>query len=189
MDDLTSRFQHDQFVLQVGAGTCRYLAAFTRGRSVYSVALDIFQAQLLECTGPVGARLQGDARILPFITDAFDALLAVMTTHQYGDVGRRRFLVEAFRVLTSGRYLLVKTCSHDDLARRYIESHFPSSLASNRKRYPSIPDLTREMQSVGFNTSAVEPRVTREQLSKREFLQKVMNGGNSTLDFLPRDEL
>ncbi len=91
-------------VLDVGAGTGRSLAEVQRavGRGGLAVGVDFTEAMLRRATG---ARVLGDAMVLPFPDSTFDAVVSAFALRDVAD--QRRVLEEMARVVKPGSRVAV----------------------------------------------------------------------------------
>lgn len=173
--------RHDR-ILDLGAGTGRYARVLAEVGDV--VALDASAAMLARArgTGSFG-RILGDALHLPFRGGAFDVVVMVMVLHQLDDL--RGALRETARV---GRRIAIVTT---DIPRRdlgILTEAFPSLLAIDRARFPSIPDLVATLEESGYRDIAVAVRTVRRALPVDRQLDRVRHKYISTLDLLPVEE-
>jgi ubiquinone/menaquinone biosynthesis C-methylase UbiE len=99
---------------------------------------------------PWASLVQGSAEQLPFDDASFDLVMSTDVIHHVGD--RETFFREAARVLRDGAQLVTVTDSHDDIPRRRpLSSHFPETVAVERRRYPPVPRLLEEMARAKFS--------------------------------------
>lgn len=91
-----------QTVLEVGSGrggNCHYLSRYTHAKGIYGV--DLCEANVRFCRAvhhlPNVAFLRGDAERLPFLSETFDVVLNLESSHCYPNFDR--FLAEVHRVL------------------------------------------------------------------------------------------
>lgn len=173
-------------VIEVGAGTARYLAAL-RQRLVGArcMALDRSIAQLQQVQDPAVGRLCVTAERLPLDQTTIDLVMVVMAIHQFGSLARGAFFGEVARVLIPRSGLIfIKTSSHQDLASRPLVQYFPESVLINQGRYPDIDILTDELKQRGLTVVAVESLATRENTPVERLISMVRRRGNTTLDLL-----
>jgi ubiquinone/menaquinone biosynthesis C-methylase UbiE len=174
-------------ILEIGCGTGRYGAALQKlGHRV--VGMDLSIAQLSR----VGNRLSGiicaSAGMMPIFGKAIHACLAVLMLHQMSSQERELMFAEVFRVVGVGGLLGIKTCSHDDLATRWVEGYFPSAARINRERYPSLELLSNELSRAGFRVENIIPTQTVTSVSASDLMTAVMNRHNTTLRMIPSAE-
>ena len=186
---LLDRFavRDESTVIEVGAGTARYLSALRREVvGARCIAVDRSIAQLEHVRDLAIRRVCANARRLPFDRATASLVMVVMAIHQFSDDSREEFLAEVARVLIPGSGLLfVKTSSHQDLAARPLVRYFPESVRINQARYPSIDVLTGELERSGLCVNTVEALSTLEVLSVERLIALVRRRGNTTLDLLP----
>lgn len=136
-------------VLDVGAGAGSYEPRDRRVVAVEPSAVMI--AQRPDDAAP-SAQVQAVAERLPFLDDAFDAAMAVLTVHHWEDP--RAGLFEVRRV-TRGRVVVV-TADVDVWARCWlVRDYFPEIVELDRGRFAS-PELVADALGGGV----VEPLLT-----------------------------
>jgi SAM-dependent methyltransferase len=119
-------------VLNVGAGTGSYEPT---GRFV--VAVDPSQVMLQQRPPTAGPAVRAIAERLPFQDDAFDAAMAVLTVHHWGD--QRAGLRELGRVARERIVLLTWDPSSEGFW--LIKDYFPHFLEADRQRLPPVERL------------------------------------------------
>ena len=154
-------------VLEVGCGTGQWVARLEReGHTV--VGLDASAGMLAQArtrAGRVGL-VQARAEALPFADASFDRVCCVHAFHHFRDRGA--FLTEARRVLRPGGGLLVLGLDpHTGHERWWIYDYYPSSLASDRARFPSSAALRALLAEHGFG-----------EIESRE-IQRMDEGGDA----------
>jgi SAM-dependent methyltransferase len=119
-------------VLNVGAGTGGYEPA---DRDVVAVEPSAaMRAQRGPSAAPVVAAV---AAALPFVDDAFDASMAVLSVHQWPD--QVTGLAEMRRVTTGP--VVVLTFDPEALGRQWLAEYSPEVLAVEQARFPPIEAL------------------------------------------------
>ncbi len=138
-------------VLEVGCGSGNYLEV-VRGLSGVRVAgIDPSSAMLEQLTARVqNAEVQvALAEAIPYPDRSFDLIYSVDVIHHVKD--RPKWFREAARLLRPGGRVVTVTDSEQDLERRVpLTSHFPETLEHERRRYPTIGTLRKEMLDAGF---------------------------------------
>lgn len=155
-------------VLEVGCGTANYLAAVVAGVGATGFGIDPAAAMLQQAStvhhGAAMHLMMGSAEAIPFPDDSFDGLYTVDVIHHVKD--RTTFAGEAFRVLKSGGRFLTATDSHDDIGLRVpLASHFPATVAAERRRYPAIEVQVAELAEAGFTNIGTESSVFAYELT------------------------
>ena len=151
----------DASILEVGAGTGRIgVPLMQRGADWFGCDLSIEMMRKLRAKQPAARLAQADASRLPFLSDRFDALLAVHVLHL---VGPWQAAVREFkRVLHSGGVFVNSWHWRDDAAmsrrlRDYWRKRVEAYGAGWRR--PGIQEraeLLRELESVGAQLEEIE---------------------------------
>ena len=138
-------------VLEIGAGTCNYIAAVRDAVGCRCWAVEPSAAMrdiALERGLDVKVSV-GKAEELPFEARSFDFAFCVNVIHHVGD--RPAFFREAFRVLDEGGTLCVATESHAMIRARFVHAtHFPEIVDLDIARYSSIEDPCAMAKAAGF---------------------------------------
>jgi SAM-dependent methyltransferase len=116
-------------VLNVGAGAGSYEPA-----DRYVVAVEPSAAMRAQRPDGAVPALEASAEQLPFDDDAFDAVMATVTVHQWADLTKG--LAEMRRVARGP--VVVLTGDGDALDRLWLAEYVPELIAAERRRYPAI---------------------------------------------------
>ena len=116
-------------VLNVGAGTGSYEPA-----DRYVLAVEPSATMRAQRPPTAAPALDATAEHLPFDDDSFDAAMAMVTIHQWGDV--ERGLRELRRV--SRGPVVVLTVDAPALRRFWLADYFPEVVALDETRFPTI---------------------------------------------------
>ncbi|GAA0382961.1 methyltransferase domain-containing protein [Micromonospora gifhornensis] len=131
-------------VLNVGAGAGSY-----EPTDRYVVALE--PSARMRGQRPVTAvpALDAAAESIPFDDDAFDAVMATVTVHQWADTARG--LAELRRVARGP--VVVLTFDGAALDRFWLAEYAPGLIAVERRRYPAISTIA---EAIGTEVSVIE---------------------------------
>ena len=138
-------------VLEIGCGTGNYARAIHQLAGCRCWGVDP-SVEMLSHTSSESRSLEfqaGSAEQLPFEDHQFDLAFSVDVIHHVDDLVTA--CREAHRVLDSGGRLCTVTDSESIIRnRRPLASYFPQTVDVDLSRYPSIAELRRIMQQVGF---------------------------------------
>lgn len=176
----------DGLVLDIGCGTGRYSIYLKRlGFNVTGVDISLDQLAQVSDSIPVHCV---SATELPFEDGKFLCCLFILSIHQMDISERKKALKEAVRVLRTGGFLIIKTCSHKDLHMRPLNNEFPSALKINLKRYPDIQLLEEEIKTFGIKIIDIIPTITEQEFQSEQLLYSLKNKHNTTLALIPENE-
>lgn len=119
-------------ILNVGAGPGSYEPA---DRSV--VAVEPALAMIRQRTAALAPVIRASATHLPFRDDSFDAAMAVLTVHHWGE--RRTGLREVARVSRGRVVILTWDPAHDGFW--LVRDYFSDMLALDRKIFPPLDEF------------------------------------------------
>ena len=169
-------------ILDLGAGTGRFSRIAAETGSV--VAADLSLDMLSRAKGKGAFELvRADAHLLPFRRDAFDLTLLVMVVHQLANLPRA--LREIARVSCR---IAIATSDMKTRTLGILDEAFPSLLAIDRARFPSLEGIATALRTAGFAAVDVEARLYRRRMSVVDELERVRRKYISTFDLLPPGE-
>jgi len=116
-------------VLNVGAGAGSYEPG-----DRYVAAVEPSAAMRAQRPAGAAPAIDATAERLPFDDDAFDAVMATVTVHQWADTATG--LAELRRVARGP--VVVLTFDGDALDRLWLAEYVPELMAAERRRYPAI---------------------------------------------------
>jgi ubiquinone/menaquinone biosynthesis C-methylase UbiE len=136
-------------VLDVGCGTGRTAAALTArfGCAVTGVDPSGEMLAVARERAPAADFREGRAEALPVVDGAFERALMQTCVHL---LDRARALPEAGRALRPGGRLAILTVDPAGVDRFWLAEWFPSWAAIDRRRFPAIGLLERELAGAGF---------------------------------------
>jgi hypothetical protein len=131
-------------VLNVGAGAGSY-----EPDDRYVLAVEPSAAMRAQRPPGAAPALDATAERLPFDDDAFEAVMATVTVHQWRDTAGG--LAELRRV--SRGPVVVLTFDGDELDRLWLAAYAPELIAAERRRYPAIAIIAA---AIGRTTEVLE---------------------------------
>ncbi|WP_433297935.1 class I SAM-dependent methyltransferase [Actinoplanes sp. CA-030573] len=131
-------------VLNVGAGAGSY-----EPDDRYVLAVEPSAAMRAQRPPGAAPAVNATAEQLPFDDDAFDAVMATVTVHQWRDTARG--LTELRRVARGP--VVVLTFDGEELERLWLAAYAPELIAAERRRYPAVPDIAA---AIGRSTEVIE---------------------------------
>lgn len=139
-------------ILEVGCGSGNYYEAIATTTNARVVGIDPSSAmigQLLERL-PAAETNVASGEAIPYPDSSFDMVFSVDVIHHITD--RDAHFAEAMRVLRSHGVMITATDSDEDIVRRIpLSSHFPETIAHERRRYPGIAAIREAMARSGFD--------------------------------------
>lgn len=171
-------------ILDVGCGTGR-LAIPLRTRGMTVVGLDLSTGMLRQARTkePHLSLVRASAQALPFRPQAFQTALAAYLLHQLEDW--RGALAEMARV---ARNVVVVTTEIRSDGGEFLYEAFPTILAIDARRFPTVTALVEALGSVGLRDVEVRRAGYSRRRSPGEFLQAVRDRYISTLTLIPEAE-
>jgi SAM-dependent methyltransferase len=131
-------------VLNVGAGAGSY-----EPDDRYVLAVEPSAAMRAQRPPGAAPALAATAESLPFDDDAFDAVMATVTVHQWRDAARG--LAEMRRVARGP--VVVLTFDGDELERLWLAAYVPELVTAERRRYPPVATVAA---AIGRSTEIIE---------------------------------
>jgi hypothetical protein len=135
-------------LLNVGAGSGSY-----EPTDRYVAALEPSAAMRAQRPATAVPAVDGIAEHLPFDDNSFDAVMAMITVHQWTDTGKG--LAELRRV--SRGPVVVLTFDGDALDRFWLAGYAPELIAAERRRYPAIDTIAAAIGSTATVTEVAIP--------------------------------
>lgn len=133
--------------------------------------------------------IDATAESLPFEDGSFDAAMTTFSVHQWQDL---RVGLAQLRRVTIGP-VLVMTCDPELLDRFWLNDYAPEVIATEARRYPSLPDIAK---GLGGNVEIIRPPIplhckdgfSEAYYGRPEiFLEPGARLANSAWSFVPAD--
>jgi SAM-dependent methyltransferase len=142
-------------LLDLACGTGNYTAAFARaGLAVTGLDRSSLMIAQAQSKAPRLVLCQGDARQLPFRTDAFDGVACCLAVHHFADIAAP--FREAFRVLRRGR-LVIFTATPRQMTGYWLNEYFPRMMQGASAVMPDFARLRDALEDAGFSVTAYVP--------------------------------
>jgi ubiquinone/menaquinone biosynthesis C-methylase UbiE len=172
-------------VLDIGCGTGRTAAVLAGSYGVQVVGLDPSPGMLAEARAKGIEAHVGRAEALPFPDGRFDVALMQMVVQH---LDRALALPEALRILCPSGRLAIVTTDPAAFPRFWLAELFPSYVAVERARFPTLERLERELVEAGFTAAATTRLEQPRHFSRETALAKLRGRYGSTFDLLPPGE-
>ena len=165
-------------VLEVGCGTCHWLALLSNAAQYQVVGVDKSFKMLRQADPTCLLQLcQGTAENIPLINEAFDFIFCVNAIHHFSEP--EWFISQAFRLLKSeGTLAVIGMNPRDPRNKWYIYGFFDGTLTTDLNRFPDWPQVRRWMKNTGFvdihqeDVDFIHDPKTRETVLRDPFLEK-----------------
>jgi SAM-dependent methyltransferase len=174
-------------VLDVGCGTGHHAAFLADHFGCRIAGVDPSERMLEHARTklPDAELRRGVAEALPFADESFDAVVTMIAVHHFD---RPRAFTEIRRVLVPGGRYLLTTPDPDAFTRAWMAPLFPSYVAIERARFPSLASLRRDLVAAGFADVRCQRHDVPRSFSREESLAKLRGRHVSTFDLLGEDE-
>ena len=121
---------------------------------------------------------RGDHTDIPFDDNFFDFIYMTDVIHYVPDL--KQMFFEFYRVLKSDGLICILTESHGQLETRFWVKHFPTTVATEKKRYPDIPDIIFAAKTAGLDEyKVIVNDADSEVIITEDFVKLVENKGFS----------
>ncbi len=174
-------------VLEVGCGTGTFAVALAERARVWAVdaAPEMIEvARRRDVERRVGWRI-ADAHALPFREGWFDRVVMRLVVHL---VDRAHAFGEARRVLRPDGRLVIATFDPSHFDRYWLNHLFPSLEKIDRERFPTQPQLERELLESGFREVESVRLSQSAETSRETALEKIRGRHISTFDLIDEAE-
>jgi SAM-dependent methyltransferase len=172
-------------VLEVGCGTGRLAAALAeRGARVWAVDPEPEMLDRARANAPGVRFKQAAAESLPFKPAWFERAVGRLVLHL---VDRPLAFRELARVVAPGGVAVFATFSPDSFGRDWVSGFFPEVEEIDRMRFPTVPELERDLESAGFSRVRFRLLTQTSALTRDEALERIRGRYISTLRLLDDD--
>jgi ubiquinone/menaquinone biosynthesis C-methylase UbiE len=172
-------------VLNVGAGSGSY-----EPEDRHVIAIEPSAAMRAQRPRHLTPAICGVAEDLPLDDQSVDASMALVTVHQWRDLGKG---LSELRRVTRGP-ILVLTFDGDELERFWLAEYAPELIAVERRRYPAIRDLAEalggsvEVQIVPIPVDCVDGFTEAYYARPERFLDPAVRRSQSAWSFVSDDD-
>ncbi|HEU0337249.1 MAG TPA: methyltransferase domain-containing protein [Gaiellaceae bacterium] len=176
-------------VLDVGCGTGALAAALAERAHARVWGVDTSAEMLEVARGRVPRAVglkQGRAEELPFRDGWFDAVVLSLVVHL---VDRRPAFAEAARVLGPGGRLGIATFAPEHFDSYWLNPWFPGIAEVDRRRFPTPPELERELAAAGFEDVRFVPLEWNGVLDREDALERIRGRHISSFDLLDEEAI
>lgn len=173
-------------VLDVGCGTGRYAYAL-KNQGYDVIGIDKSESQVMQAKKMINV-IRGNAIDLPFEDDSFELCILIMVIQQLSEEELVLALDEVKRILKKNGFLIIKTCSHEDLKKRNSNKYFPSAMKLNMNRYPPIHILEKKLLNLDYSIVRKVKTEVIEPINSDEWIFSIEKKHNSTLALLSEEE-
>jgi ubiquinone/menaquinone biosynthesis C-methylase UbiE len=188
-----AQIEAGQRVLDVGCGTGGFARAIAETASAIVTGIDYSERFIMfarELPPPERSAVEwkvGSAEALPVADGAFDRILLSLVLHQ---LERPQVAVaEAYRSLTPGGMLLVRTIAPEDVCERVPERYVPTMAAADADRMPPLEMIERWLIEVGFTVTDRTRVLRNKTLSPADEERQLLVEARSRYAFISSDEL
>lgn len=175
-------------VLDIGCGTANNTLLFSRASGASVTGLDLSYGMLFQAQAKVRdlSFIQAPADMIPIADSSFDFVYMTEVVHHLPEV--QDAMKEIYRLLKDSGRTCIVTQSHAQIADRMTSRFFPSTIAIDQARYPSIPELKEFLTGAGF--THMQPNIYKFAPVRlgEEYLETVENRGYSMLHKIANDE-
>jgi ubiquinone/menaquinone biosynthesis C-methylase UbiE len=176
-------------VLDIGCGTGSFLTNLSSMTKCSLFGLEPSQEMLSEAFQKGSSRdiawIQGDGQRLPFSNEVFDCVYMTSVLHH---IERKELaLRETYRVLKRGGRCVILTHSHSQIKRNALKD-FPGVIATDLKRFPSVPNIKKSMSKASFKSVHYHVFHRYEITSTYNYLERVRSKYVSTLTLFNEEE-
>ena len=176
-------------VLDFGCGTGNYLVQLRArfGCACYGVEPSAGMRAAAAAKDESFVLAEGDHENIPFESGSFDFVYMTDVIHHVPDLGK--MFTELARVLAPTGRLCVVTESYPQIEARFYNQYFPSLVAVETGRYPSIASIIAAAATGGLHFQGRETLPQPERIVDDAFLTNVREKNYSMFRLLSDAEL
>ncbi len=179
------------WVLEIGCGTCHWLAQLSAAGELGLVGIDRSHKMLAQADPAYPLKLcQGTAESVPLRSEAFDSIYCVNAIHHFANP--KDFIFQANRLLRPGGTLaIIGMNPRDPRNQWYLYDFFEGTLAADLGRFPDWSQVKGWLHDHGFanlhleDVECIHAPKSRETVLLDPFLRK---NGCSQLALLSQRE-
>ena len=167
--------------LDIGCGTGNNTLLFARSSGLSVTGLDLSYGMLCQAASKLQETplVLAPADQMPFTDAAFDFVYMTEVVHHLPDSAAA--VNEMWRVLKTHGQACIVTQSHRQIEGRMTSRFFPSTVAIDQARYPSIPSLESALRAAGFGDIVSTPHTFAPVRLGLDYLRTVEHKGYSML--------
>jgi len=171
-------------ILEMGCGTADYLFALTQQLNSDSYGFDNSENMIKEANKKnpgLNLNVNDLDNVFNYEDDSFDLVYSIDVIHYVNDLNY--YFKECNRVLNKDGILVTVTDSGEDLENRTITKYFPESLEIEKKRYPGVYKIVKNMKNNGFKGIEITHSEKEYKMSD-EIFQKFKNKAFSAIKLI-----
>ncbi len=176
----------DGKLLDAGCGTGRYSVAL-QALGYVVTGLDQSIDQLKQVPSNIET-VHCSMLKTPFGDDTFACAMLILSLHQLSKADQLKAIREMRRIIQPNGYLIIKTCSLEDLNKRRFNDLFPSAIKINRARYLPIADLKELIETNSFKNVFIQHTKTSQAIEVKKLIRSIKMKHNTTLALIPEEE-
>lgn len=168
-------------ILEIGCGTADYLHALTQQLKCDSYGFDNSGNMINEANNKnpgLNLSINDLHNVFGYNDNFFDLAYSIDVIHYVKDLNH--YFKECSRVLNKDGIIVTITDSEEDLKNRTITQYFPESLEIEKKRYPGVYKIVKDMKDNGFKGIEITHSEKEYKMDEKLF-QKFKNKAFSSI--------
>jgi len=171
-------------ILDFGCGTGNFISALKKQVAVCIYGIEPSEGMREKALAKGLDVRYGNHSYIPFNDNFFDFVYMTFVIHHVSDL--EIMFLEVKRVLKPGGFICILTHSHNQIETSFWGKFFPTSIQTQKERYPDIPRIIQASNTVGLKECKTDT-INKKFILSEKHIKLVENKGGYSIFSLISD--